>query len=312
MVWQGEVEGRATFYVKGKRLEVEQKQATAVQRQHSHFYHPLPDEHVDVRLEKLGGRGDVRILEQPALDNNYTLAVSIEDRQSGSSPYSLAFYWDTSTEKLQQRRSSSSGGRVTWKGHVDGEVVVACHQSICDANATAGRPVLRESFKFSKPLPASDVEVTLESSEGRGEIRLLDQPLEKNGYTARVLIRDPDRGAGDYRFTLTWARPAAPEDTAAQLGLIWRGRVDGRIRVVVRGGAAFCEVLDGRPVAGDNANFYRPLSSLSNSNVIIKKLSGRGQATITQLPAVENHFELAFEIDSRATGPDDYQIEVDW
>ena len=313
LVWHGQVEGVTTLYIHGKQVEVEEKRGSAA-RPRFHFHHRLPDTTLDVRMEKTEGRGYVEIVEQPRADNNYTLAVRIEDRQPGSAPYSLAFYWDASRDRSENPREFARGGRLTWKGRVDDEVIVSCRQSTCEANAASGNAVLREEYRFSKPLPSSAVEVNLEKTDGRGEIRLLEPPLEKNSYTARVLIRDPEKGASDYSFILRWAR-ASEGDTApiaSQPGLIWRGRVEGRVRVAVRGGAAISQVLAGKPLGGESTNFFRPLPGSSDLNVALKKLSGRGDARIVERPSTQNHFELVFEIDSLATGPEDYQIEVDW
>ena len=314
LVWQGQVDGVATLYIKGKQIEDGEKRRSTVQQQHFHFYHRLPETSLDVRLEKTEGRGYVQIVEQPRADNNYTLAVRIEDRQAGSAPYSLAFYWDAGRGRMENPREFSGGGRLTWKGRVDDEVIVSCHQSACDTNVIGGHAVLREDYRFTKPLPASDVEVTLEKTDGRGEVRLLEPPLEKNGYTARVLIRDPETGASDYSFTLAWTHPVErnAQPLGAHLGLIWRGHVEGQIRVTVRGGASVSEVLAGERAGGEVTSFFRPLPGSSDLNVVLKKLNGRGQARIVQNPSARNHFELVFEIDSRESGADDYQIEVDW
>lgn len=313
LTWQGDVEGAATLYIKGNHLEVEDKGGGAVQQPHFSFNHALPDTKVEVRLDKIEGRGDVHIAEQPQADNNYTLAVRIVDLQSGRSHYSLAFHWDISNERLRSPSSISRGGRVTWKGRLEGEVIVTCHQSACESKTAGGRPVLHESFRFSKPLPQSDVEVYLENSDGRSEIQLLDPPAEKNGYTARVLIRGREYGTADYSFTLAWPGPKVEQaqQPIAQLGLIWKGHVDGRARVVVRGGAAFSEATDGHRVTAEETNFYRPFPSQSGLNASLRKLNGRGEAHILEYPSAQNHFELVFEIDSRGGG-DDYQIEVDW
>jgi len=67
-----------------------------------------------------------------------------------------------------------------------------------------------------KPLPSREVTVSLEEPQGRGEIRLLEQPRESNGYRARVLIRNPQAGPGDYSFRLAWP-PAAPKDAGFEL-----------------------------------------------------------------------------------------------
>jgi hypothetical protein len=314
LTWQGEVQGGATLSIRGKHVELENSAHAKAPPQRFHFIHPLPDSTLDVRLEKIEGRGDVHIVEQPRIDNGYTLAVRIEDRQAGSSSYSLAFYWDASSSRLENPHIFKGGGRLTWKGRVDDEVIVTCHQSTCQSNATSGQPVLREEFRFSRPLPESEVELNLEDTEGRGEIRLLESPLEKNGYTARVLIRDPQAGMSDYGFTLTWTRPLPKESAqaSAQLGLIWKARVDGLVRVVIRGGAAVSQVLEGKPVTAESTDFYRQLPAESTLNPALKKLSGPGRVQIVELPSSQNHFELAFEIDGRDGGAGDYQVEVDW
>ena len=314
LVWQAQVRGVAVLYIKGKHLEVDQKGGALVQEQRSHFYHPLPDTGLDVRMAVFEGRGSVRILEQPTIDNNYTLALAIEDRQEGLARYSLAFYWDTSGEMFEHSRGSSPGGRLTWKGRVAGEVIVSCRQRTCESSAIGGLPVLREKVRFSRPLPDSEVEIRLENIEGRGEIRLLEPPLEKNDYTARVRILDSSSGRSDSAFSLAWSQPrsAGTLQPVAQRGLLWRGRVQGRVRVAIQGGAAISEVLEGQPVTGESADFYQPLPSRSGRNATLKKLAGRGRTQIVEIPSQQNHYQLVFEIDGREEGADNYEIEVDW
>jgi len=96
-------------------------------------------------------------------------------------------------------RSESGSGRV------DDDAVVSCQAKRCTSSPLAAD----EHFKFSKPLPSRDIEVRLEHSLGRGEIRLAEQPREKNNYTAQVAIRDPQAGSGEYTFTLVWDRNGA-------------------------------------------------------------------------------------------------------
>src|SRR5256885_6947538 len=95
MIWQGEVDDTALLYIRGKRLEVEVKGGSSVSRQRYRIYDPLPDTRQDVRLKVSEGRGNVRIVEQPRVDNRFTLALAVEDRQTGSSFYSISLFWDT-------------------------------------------------------------------------------------------------------------------------------------------------------------------------------------------------------------------------
>ena len=133
----------------------------------------------------------------------------------------------------------------------------------CVSSAEQGAPVADEHFKFSRPLPDRDVDVRLEDPEGRGEIRLIEQPRQQNNYTARVSIRDPQAGAGEYSFTLVWNRASSKElkeaatiPDARGRGFLWSGTVDGRVRVTLKGGASFSEIAGRR--AGDRRACRNP------------------------------------------------------
>ncbi len=321
-VWQGQVDGIAILHLQGKHLAVQIQQGDPVERQQFHFSDALPDTQQKVRVEVLEGRGYVHVIDQPSIENHYTLAVGIEDRQPGSAFYSIALHWDTSNNAYD--RGASKTDKLTWTGRVDHAAVVSCQGKSCvstaargaERGAEHGAPVANEHFKFSKPLPDRDTEVRLEGSDGRGEIRLIEQPRESNHYTARVSIRDPGTGAGDYSFTLVWNRAGGKEtgpipDPTGR-GLLWTGRVDGRVRVTVQGGASFSEVLEGERIIGEHPEMYRPLPARSDVTPAIRKLRGRGQVAIVESPSEKNNYRLIFEIDDPEPGADGYEIELDW
>lgn len=319
LVWEGQVDGAIVLRVRGSRVGVEERQGLPVQRQRFRFFERLPDSRLNVRLEVVEGRGQVRILEQLRLENNYTLSVLIDDRQGGSSFYSLAFYWESrggffgpSPPGAPSRFDRMEN--LTWSGRVDDEAVVSCRWEECVAEAVRGGAVTRDRSRFSRPLPARDTEVSLDRAEGRGQIRLLQQPREENGYTAQVGIRDPQGGPGDYSFTLTWAQPRREEPGAgiARRGLLWSGRVDGRVRVIVEGSTARLEVLSGAPVANERADFSRTLPARSNPDATVRRLRGRGRVEIVEFPSPRNGYRLVFEIDDASSGAGDYEIEVGW
>jgi hypothetical protein len=312
MIWQGEVDDNALLYVRGKRLEVETKGGSPVARQRYRIYDPLPDTRQDVRLDVSEGRGYVHIVEQPRPDNRFTLALAIEDRQAGSSFYAIAVYWDPGD--IYDRKPGVAADRITWSGRVDDEVIVSCQGNRCTSEPVSGTPVMHERVKVSHALPNRDVKVTLENLDGRGEVRLVEQPAEHNGYTTRVRIRDPQGGAGDYSFALTWARPGPldPQPLDRQTGLVWSGRVEGTIRVTVRGGASFSEVVKGRPVAEESARFDRPLPSRSDLNPVVKKRQGRGNVDVIEVPGNRNGYQLVFEVRDSGGGSDFYEVEVAW
>ncbi len=105
---------------------------------------------------------------------------------------------------------------------------------------------------FRGPCPIATPKFGLEDPQGRGEIHLIEQPRQRNNYTARVSILDPQAGAGEYSFTLVWNRAgskeSAPIPDPTGRGFLWTGTVDGRVRVTLEGGASFSEVLEGAPI----------------------------------------------------------------
>jgi hypothetical protein len=318
-VWQGQVDSIAILHLRGKHLAVQIQQGEPVGRQKFHFSDALPDSGQKARVEVLQGRGYVHVIEQPSIDNHYTLAVGIEDPQPGSAFYSIALYWDTSNNAYD--RSASKTDKVTWTGRVEHAAVIDCQQQSCVSRSEHGTPVADEHFRFSRPLPDRDTEVRLDTSDGRGEIRIIEQPRERNHYTARVAINDPVAGPTDYSFTLVWNRannkdPGPIPDPVGR-GLLWTGRVDGRVRVTVQGGASFSEAVEGARVTpeqggGEHAEMFRPLPARSDLMPVIRKLRGRGQVAIVESPSEKNNYRLVFEINDPEPGADDYEVELDW
>jgi hypothetical protein len=319
-IWQGQVDGTAILHLAGKRLAVQIQDGAPVEGQKFHFSDALPQTQQQVRVEVLKGRGYVHAIDQPSIENNYTLAVSIEDRQPGSSFYSIALYWDASSNLFE--RGAEKTDHVAWAGRVDEDAVISCHKQNCVSTREHGAPVADEHFKFSRPLPESDTDVRLEDPSGRGDIRLIEQPRQRNNYTTRVSIRDPQAGAGEYSFALVWNRQSSRKGDASKeaaalpdptgRGFLWSGRVDGQVRVTIEGGGSFSEVLKGAPVSAEHAESLRPLPPRADLIPSIQKLHGRGKVSIVELPSEKNNYRLVFEIDDPGPGADDYEVELDW
>ncbi len=312
MIWQGDVGGAAFLYIQGKRLRTETRDGGRIENQRYRINDALPATRQDVRLRVSEGRGYIHIVEQPSLDNDYTLTVAIEDRQAGSSFYSIALEWPPGD--AYDSAPSRNRPRVKWSGRVEEEVVVSCAGNKCTSEAIHGVPVMREHTKFDRPLPARDVRVILDDVNGRGEVRLIEQPSESNGYSTRLRIRDPQPGAGDYSFTLTWTSPAVAgsEPLAVQRGMTWFGRVGGDVRVTVKGSAAFSEVVRGVSVTDETTSFDRPLPARSDLKPAVKRIQGRGKVAIVEYPSDSNGYQLVFEIQDPGNGSDAYAIEVAW
>jgi hypothetical protein len=326
LVWQGQVDGAVILHLAGKRMSVEVSSGAPVQREKFHFSDALPEVRQNARLAVIQGRGYVHIVDQPTVDNQYTLSVAIEDRQPGGSFYSIELYWDTADNPFEHAEKTD---HVSWAGRVGQDAIVSCHARTCVASGETGAPpgagASGERFKFSHPLPDREIDVRLEEPDGRGEIRLIAQPRASNDYTARVEIRDPLPGSADYSFALVWDRESAKDGKASKnpaesaqafepvgRGLLWSGTVSGRVRVTLEGGASFSQAVAGAPVQGEYSEILRPLPERADLMPQIRKLAGRGQVAIVETPSEKNHYRLIFEIDDPGPGAAGYQIEVDW
>lgn len=312
-VWQGDVDGTVILHLRGDRLDSQIKEGGPLAGQEFHFYDRLPETRQTARLEVRKGRGFVHIVDQPTLDNHYTLSVSIEDRQQGASFYSIALFWDVSNTPYE--RGPGRTDKVNWRGRVDEEAIISCRDKICTSGTVLGAPVAAEKYKFSHPLPLREMEVNLENQDGRGDIKIVEQPRERNNYTARVSIRDPQSGSGEYSFTLVWKRPSKnqppPPVLEAQRAMTWTGVVTGRVRVTIQGSSAISEIMQGARISSEHADIFRPLPANSNLQPAIKKITGPGNVEIVESPSQQNHYRLTFEINNPGAAAS-YVIEVAW
>jgi hypothetical protein len=94
---------------------------------------------------------------------------------------------------------------LRWSGNVDGELELRIqngrvnYQTISGANPTSIRANVGNS---SGTRSASSLVVV--QNQGRGTVRIVQQPAQWNGYTTIVRIRDPQGGYGYYDFSLLW------------------------------------------------------------------------------------------------------------
>ena len=201
--WEGEVSGIVVLHIHGKKVDIEYRDGPPVERAQFHFTAPLPQSREDVRMEVRESRGAVYLTQQPGLNSDYSVDVTIEDRQDGSSFYSIALYWNSGAKPPPGRAD-----HVRWSGTVQGEVLVECRSDQCSSRALRGQPAGRVRFKFTHPLPDADVTVMLDETNGPADIRIVEQPSQRNGYTAQLTVRSL-LGTAACSFVLTWERIAA-------------------------------------------------------------------------------------------------------
>ena len=102
-------------------------------------------------------------------------------------------------------------GALHWSGDVDETTIVYVHDDQVHDRVVRGKSVDDERVDFVGRLPRRRAFVTLRDWNGRGDVRVVQQPRPGNDFTAAVRIHDPQPGDAPYRFTLVW-RPLRDGD----------------------------------------------------------------------------------------------------
>ena len=110
------MDGIAILHLQGKALAVQIEEGAPVITAVPFFRSAAANPAAGALGGAAGPRGYVHIVDQPNIDNHYTLAVAIEDRQPGSAFYSIGLYWDASNSRFESRGPKTD--HVTWQGDV--------------------------------------------------------------------------------------------------------------------------------------------------------------------------------------------------
>jgi hypothetical protein len=98
-----------------------------------------------------------------------------------------------------------TSGRVRWRGTVDDNVQLVIRDDRIEVRTIGGSVYENGTYNFTSPLPRRrGVTVSVNKLNGRGEVRVLQQPSRDNDYTAVVEIRDPKGEARDYEVEVSW------------------------------------------------------------------------------------------------------------
>jgi hypothetical protein len=91
--WSGTVDDRINLVIQGSYLEVQTLSGTQYGEGTFNFSGPLPQRRVSVRVNKLEGRGEVRVIQQPDYSNDFTAIIEIYDNKGGARDYQVEIYW---------------------------------------------------------------------------------------------------------------------------------------------------------------------------------------------------------------------------
>jgi hypothetical protein len=166
-----------------------------------------------VRVELEAGRGDVDVLQQPSASNDYAAIIRIRDKSAGVDDYALTAYWNpkrgedrysSAADEVRDTASVKVGNTMHWSGTVDREMRVEWRGMDVRSRNQSGVTARAVHSSVSNGLPDHSVNLALRVREGRGDVTIVQQPEESNGYTAIFKVRDPMSGLGHYDFDVIW------------------------------------------------------------------------------------------------------------
>jgi hypothetical protein len=92
--WNGVVDKEIQIQLRGNRAYVQAMGAGEDRNSRGRVISGLPQQTGNLVVQRLEGRGDVDVIEQPSPRNGYTATLRIRDPRSGASPYRIVAYWE--------------------------------------------------------------------------------------------------------------------------------------------------------------------------------------------------------------------------
>ena len=105
--------------------------------------------------------------------------------------------------------------------------------------------------------------------------------------------------------------PGGPANRPIVGRVSWRGMVDDRVQLVIRGRTVETRTLSGNAFPDGSTSFTTPLPSVA-VQLDVNKLSGRGSVNVLQHPARANDFTAVIEIYDAPSGAQEYRLDIVW
>ena len=97
-----------------------------------------------------------------------------------------------------------TSGRLHWRGTVDDNVQLVIRDGYVDVRTIGGTEYNDANYNFTSPLPHRRITVRVNKLNGRGTVRVLQQPSRENDFTAVIEIKDSSGGARQYEIEVLW------------------------------------------------------------------------------------------------------------
>ena len=91
--WQGLVDREIRIQLQGSHAYIQPMGGNEIRSGRGQMLSGLPQQEGTIRVERLEGRGDVDVIEQPSSSNGYRATLRVRDPRGGASNYRLVAYW---------------------------------------------------------------------------------------------------------------------------------------------------------------------------------------------------------------------------
>jgi hypothetical protein len=100
------------------------------------------------------------------------------------------------------RNRGANSEALHWSGNVDGDLEIRIQNGRVDyRNLSGSQPTnIRSNVGNTNALQSGNLRVQI--NQGRGDVDVVQQPQQWNGYTTVIRVRDPQGGAGYYDFSI--------------------------------------------------------------------------------------------------------------
>jgi hypothetical protein len=206
-----------------------------------------------------------------------------------------------------------------WVGRVDGETRVFMRGNDVWTQDVRGRQNRRSQARISRALPARTGQVRVQLVDGRGDVRVIQQPSSRNNYTAVVSVRDDGRRADRYRVVAYWQPigrggwSAGDWDRDNFDGMLrWSGAVDDEVEIRIQGRNVDTRTLSGNGARDVRANLNGRALPRRDLQVRVRERQGRGTVTVVQQPGQWNGYTAVIRVRDRQGGFGYYDFDVSW
>ncbi len=237
---------------------------------------------------------------------------------------------------LQAQQSTGDRPQLTWEGEVNDSCTLTIRGSVVQATGDEGQPVSKQHHRFRAKLPEESQSLHVQVLEGRGTVRVTAQPSLENNYTATIRIDDPQAGSAHYAIAVRW--DVSPYDEAMQMHkskkaiaaadkadaacctpsappnshpISWSGHVDGTVRVTIRGGSSYSQIVAG-DLTEERSELTTPLPHRADLKYEVTKKQGGGEVQLVESPSAANGYALTFEVRNGQSTSSDYAVEISW